>query len=61
MTERKHNPEQMTEEEIAAANGEPLPDREAMSVIRGVEPLPQPIVGIDPPPGTVGLDDTTAS
>jgi hypothetical protein len=51
----------MTEEEIAAANGEPLPDREAMSVIRGVEPLPQPIVGIDPPPGTVGLDDTTAS
>jgi hypothetical protein len=39
----------MTEEELAAANGEPLPDREAMSVIRGVHPLPQPVVGIDPP------------
>ena len=49
MTKRKDNPEQMTEEELAAANGEPLPDREAMSVIRGVHPLPQPVVGIDPP------------
>jgi hypothetical protein len=58
---KERNSEQMTEEEIAAANGEPLPNREAMSVIRGIEPLPQPIVGIDPPPGTVGLDDPTAS
>ena len=56
MTQRKHNPEQMTEEEIAAANGEPLPDRQAMSVIRGVHPnpLPQPIFGMDSP--IVGTD-----
>jgi hypothetical protein len=51
--ERK--PEEMTEEEIAKANAEPLPDRQAMSVIRGVEPLPQPIV-IDQPPGEVGIE-----
>jgi len=48
--ERK--PEEMTEEEIAEANGEPLPDRQAMSLIR--EPLSQPFVTnpgftIDPP------------
>jgi len=53
---KERKPEEMTEEEIAEANGEPLPDRQAMSVIRGVEPLPQPIVGdpggftIEPPP-----------
>jgi len=34
----------LTDEELAEADGEPLPDREAMSVIRGVEQLPQPIV-----------------
>ena len=56
----ERNPLDMTEEEIAAAaNGERLPERRAMSVSRGVEPLPQPI-GIDadpnqqedPPPGS---------
>jgi hypothetical protein len=52
-------PEDMTEEEIAEANGEPLPERRAMSVIHGVQPLPQPIVPleggitIDPPPEDV--------
>jgi hypothetical protein len=52
MAERE--PEEMTEEELAKANGEPLPDRQAMSVIR--EPLPQPFLThpggytIDPPP-----------
>jgi hypothetical protein len=51
---KEHQPEEMTEEELAEANGEPLPDRQAMSVIR--EPLPQPILPlhggftIDPPP-----------
>ena len=32
----------LTEEEIAAQSGEPLPDREAMSVIQGggLHPLP---------------------
>jgi hypothetical protein len=54
---KERKPEEMTEEEIAAANGEPLPDREAMSLIHGVQPLPQPILDpmhggytIDPPP-----------
>jgi hypothetical protein len=50
---KERKPEEMTEEELAAANGEPLPDRQAMSVIR--EPLSQPILDhpggftIDPP------------
>ena len=52
----------LTEEELTQANGEPLPDREQMSLIRGAEPLPAPLLpdgseggewGIDPvPPGT---------
>ena len=41
MTEERQN--ELTEEELAATNGEPLPDREQMSVIRGWEPLPVPI------------------
>jgi hypothetical protein len=51
-------PEQLTEEEIGETNGEPLPERHALSLIRGVEPLPMPIVPDepisldDPPPGT---------
>jgi hypothetical protein len=50
---KERKPEEMTEEEIAEANGEPLPDREAMTVIR--DPLSQPFVTnpgftIDPPP-----------
>ena len=49
--ERK--PEEMTEEEIAEADGEPLPDRQAMSVIRGVEPLP-PLIG--PGAGDIGFE-----
>ena len=40
----KQTPEELSEEELEAVDGDPLPDREAMSVIRGVEPLPQPIV-----------------
>jgi hypothetical protein len=50
---KQRKPEEMTEEEIAEANGEPLPDRQAMSVIRGVEPFPGPIVD---PPGEVSID-----
>jgi len=53
----------LTEEELAQENGEPLPDREQMSLIRGVEPLPAPLLpdgsegggewSTDPvPPGT---------
>jgi hypothetical protein len=46
VTKRKveKRPEELTEQELEEANGEPLPDREAMSVIRGVEPLPLPVV-----------------
>jgi hypothetical protein len=56
----ERNPVDMTEEEIAEANAERLPERRAMSVRRGVEPLPEAI-GIDeipnaqqedPPPGS---------
>jgi hypothetical protein len=47
----ERNPVEMTEEEIAETNGEKLPERRAMSVTRGVEPLPQPI-GLDAVPST---------
>jgi hypothetical protein len=58
-TERKAD--DLTEEELAEVNGEPLPDREQLTVIHGAEPLPVPIVpdagdvewSNDPvPPGT---------
>jgi hypothetical protein len=39
----------LTPEELEEQNAEELPERAAMSVIRpGLEPLPQPIVPIDP-------------
>jgi hypothetical protein len=47
-------PDELTEQELAAANGEPLPGREAMSVIRGAEPLPILVV---PDETTIPLDD----
>jgi hypothetical protein len=60
VTERNANkaPEELTEQELEGTNGEPLPDREVMSVIRGAEPLPLPVMPDqeiyldDPPPGT---------
>jgi len=39
----ERNPVDMTEEEIAEASGELLPERRAMSVVRGEEPVPKPI------------------
>jgi hypothetical protein len=51
-------PEELTEQELERSNGEPLPDRHALTLIRGVEPLPMPIVPDepisldDPPPGS---------
>jgi hypothetical protein len=53
---KKRRTEELTPEELAEANGEPLPDREAMSVIRGVQPLPHP-VGIEPVPDVSPSDD----
>jgi outer membrane biosynthesis protein TonB len=47
-------PEEMTDEVIAQANGEPLPDRQAMSVIRGVQP--EPVFPIDPGHGGYTID-----
>jgi hypothetical protein len=48
VTKRKRpddrTPEELTDEELEQTSGEPLPDRHALSLIRGVEPLPQPIV-----------------
>jgi hypothetical protein len=49
----ERNPVEMTEEEIAEANGEMLPERRAMSAIRGEEPSPEPI-GIDAVPSPLG-------
>ena len=60
MTDERR-PEDLTEDELAEVNGEPLPDREQMTVIRGAEPLPVPLLpdgsdvewSNDPvPPGT---------
>jgi hypothetical protein len=62
VTKRKardeQTPEELTEQELERSNGEPLPDRHALTLIRGVEPLPMPIVPDqpisldDPPPGS---------
>jgi hypothetical protein len=38
----QRNPLEMTEEEIAEDNGEPLSERRAMAVGGEMEPLPQP-------------------
>jgi hypothetical protein len=45
--------DELTEQELEDANGEQLPERHAMTLIRGVEPLPLPIV----PDGPISLDD----
>jgi hypothetical protein len=50
--EHKHEEhDELTEEELERANGEALPDREAMMVMKPplpVEPLP-PVYSLDPP------------
>jgi hypothetical protein len=46
--------EELTEQELEETNGEPLPDRHALSLIHGAEPLPLPIV---PDEGTFTIDD----
>jgi hypothetical protein len=52
---KERKPETLTEEELAEANGEPLPAREAMTVIRGTDPV-FPIFSPDPPTD-IPLDD----
>ena len=47
MTKRQtknETPEELTEQELEAADGEPLPDRHALSLIRGHETLPMPVI-----------------
>jgi len=49
--QEKREHEKLTEEEVEATNGEPLPDREAMMVMKPplpVDPLP-PVYALDPP------------
>jgi hypothetical protein len=58
---KKRNPE-LTEEELEQTDGEPLPDREAMSVIRGPVDysLPDDTYPVsDPPrgPGPIPLEE----
>jgi hypothetical protein len=48
---KQRETEELTEEELKEANGEPLPDREAMMVVKPplpVDPLP-PVYSLDPP------------
>ena len=52
---RERKPESLSEDELAAVNGEPLPERQAMSVIHGVQTLPQPIP-MELGPGEVGTE-----
>jgi hypothetical protein len=51
-------PEELSEQELEETNGEPLPERQAMTLIRGVEPLPFPIV---PDDAAVQIDDPQAT
>jgi hypothetical protein len=48
----ERNPDELSEEDVEQTHGEPLPDREAMTVLRPplpvAEPLP-PVFTIDPP------------
>jgi hypothetical protein len=50
--EERSSREQLTDDDLEAAHGEELPPREQMSVIRGAEPLPVPIL---PEPGDVTI------
>ncbi len=50
--ENERDPEKLTEEDLDDTHAEPLPDREAMTVLKPplrVDPWP-PVYGIDPPP-----------
>jgi len=47
-------PAELSERDIEDANGEELPDRHAMTLLRGFEPLPLPIV---PDDSNIPIDD----
>jgi hypothetical protein len=42
--EERGDAEELTDDDLAEAHGEELPPREQMSVIRGAEPMPFPIL-----------------
>ena len=48
MSEEKHHPDELSPEELEEQNGEPLPDREAMSLLQVPTVAPEP--GFPPPP-----------
>jgi len=47
-------PAELSAQDIEDANGEELPDRHAMTLLRGFEPLPLPIV---PDDSNIPIDD----
>jgi len=49
-------PAELTEQDLEDANGEELPERHAMTLIRGFETLPLPIVA-DEGTETIPIDD----
>jgi hypothetical protein len=57
MSKEKEQRRELTAEELAAQQGNPLPDREEMSIITPNSPLPwdpsasPPVVATDPTPG----------
>lgn len=59
MSKKPTKPEQeeLTEEEVEATNGETLPDREAMTVLK--PPLPVDSLPIDPMPPVYSIDPPT--
>jgi hypothetical protein len=44
VTDEERKRDVLTDEEVEAARGEPLPPREQMSLIKGAEPVPTPIL-----------------
>jgi hypothetical protein len=48
VSKTKKREEHLTDEELKKAHGEPLPDREQMSIIR---PEPYPYLPVEPPDG----------
>jgi hypothetical protein len=53
---KERKPDELTEEELARATGEPLPDREAMSVIPGVV-IGGGVIPVDSDPDVIPIDD----
>jgi hypothetical protein len=50
VTDETTQPDEITEDELDDQSGEPLPDREAMSIISLERPLPLDSPDLSPPP-----------